>query len=356
MQRSVWILAIAMAIQAAPWAVVGAATPARPDDSEAASTDALAHDYLRAATSDASALSRLALAGALQFLSAPGMPPSSITEAQWRPIRDRALRDGKDDAMVQAVFLMGNRHSMNDIASRDYAVEMLTRHLGQNGNFGLVLLSLPEVSGEAQVERDILHQAARAKTFDSTYTAVQHALAQDLAGMQWTRPSTPLKDLPDMADDVQSAMISHVIAAVGAISPIGPVVKLCKSAAPEVRSDCQLLGQRLFKDAETAIDITMSLYLIDLSAPDDLVRQQVANERRRFAWQSEQLQTIWAGGQTDSPAIRQHLERQRRLTELEAMRETLAALNLPLEPPAGWKSRSERYEADTKAAAPKTPR
>jgi len=354
MRRHVWVLALALGFPFASCAAVDAAATTKDDGAEAerASTDLVAKDYLRAATPDTAALSRIVLASALQYFGAPGMPPSSITPAQWQPIRDDAVRDGADDPMVQAVFLMGDRQAKGDPAAHDHAVDVLTRHLGRNGQFGLILLSLPEVAGDKQVERDILHQMARASAFDSPYTAVNHALARDLAGMRWTRRPNESPAEAALPDETQSAMVASALAAVAGISQLGSVFTLCKSEDAAIREDCQRLGQRLFKESETAVDVSMSLRLIELTAPDDAVRRSAATERRRFEWQMAQLATLWAGGRGDSPEIRQHLDRQRRLTELEAMRETIVALNLPLEPPAAWRSSAERQAAPAAKAAP----
>jgi len=357
MRRYIWVLALAMGSPFASGAAVDKAATAKEvgADSVMPSTDAVAKDYLRAASPEASPLGRLILARALQFLGAPGMPPSSIPPAKWQAIRDGAVRDGKDDPMVQAVFLMGDSPAQGDPSTRDHAVDLLTRHLDRNGQLGLILLSLPEVAGEGRPEREIWTRRDRASEFDSTYTAVQHALAVDLAGMRWTRALNESPAESAVPDETRSAIFASALAAVGALSQMGPAFKLCKLEDAAIRRDCQLLGQRLFEEAETAIDIMMSLRLIELTTTDEAVRRQVINERRRFEWQSEQLGTIWADGKVDSPAIRRHLERQRQLTELEAMQETLISLNLPMEPPATWRSNSERFATPAKKAASASP-
>ncbi len=356
MPRFVWMLVLAMASPVAAAAVDEAATAKDNGvDPDRRSADAMARDYLRVATSGVTPLSRLLLSKGLEFTTLPGNSPNVVSASQWRAIRDDAVRDGADDPMVQAVFLLNDRSSTEGSPMHDHAVDVLTRQVGENGHFGLVLLSLPEVAGDPQAERDILHQAARAKAFASPYTAGHHALAADLADMHWTPEATAPFGRAQASDETLSAVVSSSLAGAGAIAQLGPIFRLCKPAVGAVRADCQLLGQRLFKNSETAIDAMMSLRLIEMTAPDDEVRTQAANERRRFEWQSGQLGTLWADGKIDSPAIRHHLERQRRLTELEAMHQTLVALNLPLEPPIGWRSSSERFGTPVKPEAAKSP-
>ncbi len=358
MRRFVPILLLAMATPAAVFAAVDEAATTKDNgvEPDRPSTDAMARDYLRAATSAATPVSRLLLSRGLEFMLLPGNSPNAIAASQWRTIRDGAVRDGADDPMVQAVFLLNDRPVTASAALRDHAVDLLTRHVADNGQFGLVLLTLPEVAGDPQAEQAILHQAAQATNFASTYTTARRALVADLADMHWTPDPTLPAALAKTPDNIVAAMMASSLAAAGALGQFGPIFKLCKSSVDAVRVDCQQLGQRLFAGSETAIDIMMALRLIEMTAPDDAVRLQAANERRRFEWQTEQLGTLWAGGAPDTPAIRRHLALQRQLTELEAMRQTLVDLNLPLEPPSQWRSRSERFATPAGPNAAVSPR
>ncbi len=345
MRQIAWALVLMMIVPVAGRAAVDEAATSKDNgvEAEASEPALMAKDYLRAATPEVSALSRLVLSQGLEFLSQPGMTVKTITAAQWQPIRDRAVRDGADDPIVQAVFLIGSRQANGSAASRSHAIDVLTGRLAQNGQFGLILLSLPEVAGDPSVERDILHQAARSTGYSSPYTATRRALAADLANFHWTQPVGAAAPQMPVSDEMLTQIVASSLAAIGALKQLGPIIKLCKDTTTSVRDDCQQLGQRLFAHAETAIDLMSSLRLIEMTAPNDDVRTQVINERRRFAWQIDQYSSIFAGGKLDTPIIRRHLESQRQLTELEALRQTLVELNLPLEPPVAWRSASEKF-------------
>ncbi len=351
-----WALVLMMVFPLAGRAAVDQAATSKdkgvePDASEPAM---MAKDYLRAATPEVSALSRLVLSQAVGALSQPGMPFHNVTEAQWLPIRDRAVRDGAADPLVQAVFLIGSRQASGSAALRNHAIDMLTGRVAQNGQFGLILLSLPDVAGDPSVERDILHQAARATGYSSPYTVTHRALLTDLADFHWTQPVGAAATLPPVSDEMLTEIVASSLSVLAALPQLGPVFKLCKDATTSVRDDCQQLGQRLFVHAETAIDLTSSLRLIEMTAPNDDVRAQVTNERRRFAWQIDQYSTIFAGGKFDTPVIRRHLESQRQLTEIEALHQTLVEQNLPLEPPVAWRSASEKFSESQPNSAKKT--
>lgn len=351
-----WLLVAALGFPATLVAADGAHTrDLSISDPTPSTRESWIRDYERAAQPEAPALVRLLLASMMEahLAAAPGATPARF--AATKDIRAGALRDGSDDLMVLAMSLNSGTKAPGDDVARLRAMNLLTAAIADNAQFGLVLLGQPEISGDAQLSADILHQMAGARSFESPYTVASQALARRFLQTGVTR-------MPGVTDalgyDDQSLAISTgtVLAAALALPSYAPVVTLCKQPAREsVRGDCQQFGRRLLANADTVIDALIAAKVVEWTAPDAVARTQAANEHRRVYWQQMQVADLLDGRKSGNGARSRYLASVLQEAEMEAMRNALRAENLPLDPPTGWKSPSERYQADAPAASPKTP-
>lgn len=294
--------------------------------------------FLQAATGDAPAALRLLLAAQALSPILDEFRLSPVARGQWQEVRARALQDGAGDAVVQAVLLCYIEHP--DASERSAAIDALLAALPENGYFGLILLAQPEVQGDAQLQRQVLRQMAEARRFTGYYTELLHSAI----GLFTNLPAHLLAPAAQVSPDEEASLpVSVAFSLVALASPsFHGIMKLCRAASEENRADCRRVGQRLAADADILLDKMIGLILFERNAADATEKNAVVSERRRLHWQQEQLIAFWSGSASHGALQRRYWELLASESELTTMQRTLEAMNLPLDPPTGWRSQAEK--------------
>jgi hypothetical protein len=126
------------------------------------------------------------------------------------------------------------------------------------------------------------------------------------------------------------------------------VIHVCDiSLFPERAELCRRIGERMFDDTETLLDRLIAISLLERATSDDAGRMHVQALRRESDWQMgayAELMFQSLGTETMLADQAKHIGTLLRSGELAAMRDLLAAHEVPLTPPAGWQSKRNRTQ------------
>ncbi len=126
------------------------------------------------------------------------------------------------------------------------------------------------------------------------------------------------------------------------------VIHVCDiSLFPERAEPCRYIGEQMFNDADTLLGRMIAILLLERTTTDDADRVRVQALRRELDWQVESFAELMFqsfGRETMFADQANHIRTLLRSGELAAMRDLLAAHEVPLTPPAGWQSKRNRTQ------------
>lgn len=305
--------------------------------------------FLAAAKPQGDVASAWRLARAAEF-PMPGVPDSKTAAMAIRAAHPIAP-DG--DPMAVSLRLRDTSLPFSP-EERAKAIDTLLAAAAENAYFGLVLLSEPDFKDDVEASDQLFHLVARAPDYDSAYSAQVAGLVKRFEPI--APPPAPA-GFPYLPEAEFRFGLSTSLVAMDLMPAWFPVTRICKTATSALKEECRALGQMMLAQADTILEQNIAAALLRLGANDARQTADAAQATRRLHWQQE-------GGNPSQVLGKSSTDRDKAIfretllakSEVAALAAVLQARGLPLDPPAGWKSSSERNEADAKVAAPKTPR
>lgn len=287
------------------------------------------------------------------MLSLPWAQMPTQTQAQDRAVI-AALRARAAAAQASDPLLL--RQAMSRDFARGSAPEQVDAMLAQLEALdpGNAINSLTAMVGAPNDYADPIYdqrlqEMAAATHYTSDYLPILRANYAALARTSGLAATPDESEVGSHAAEISQVGVAAAgSAAATAMPAFQHLFRACDiSLFPERAEPCRRIGERMFNDTETLMDRLIALSLLERTTSDDADRMHVLALRRESDWQMESYAELMfqsLGTETMLADQAKHIGTLLRSGELVAMRNLLAAHEVPLTPPADWQSKRNRTQ------------